>query len=89
MLDAARARDHPEPWLGLTEDRRFACGEPHVAGQHEFAAGATDAPFDLRDAHEAACAQMVHQEPDRRLPASLAAAGRYSMIRVTSTWEMK
>ncbi len=89
VLDAAPAGDQAERRLELTEDRRFARGEAHVARQHELAAGAADATLDLRDGDETAGAQMAKQERDRASPVSFAASSRYSAIRVTSTCEMK
>src|SRR6202521_392169 len=71
VLNAARAGVHAEPRFRLTENRRFSCGEAHVAGQHEFTAGAADASLDLRDGDEAARAQMAKQEADRRFAGQL------------------
>jgi hypothetical protein len=56
--------------LRLAENRRFAAGA-HVAGEHELVAGGADAPLDLRDADEAAGAQMAKQKPDRRFAGQL------------------
>lgn len=56
----------PEPALRLTENRRLPRGIAHVAREHELAAGAAHASFDLRDGDEPACAQMAKQKADRR-----------------------
>jgi hypothetical protein len=65
VLDAARAGDQAEPQLRLTEHRRLSRGKPHVARQHELTAGATDAPFDLRDRDEPTRTQVAKQEAER------------------------
>jgi hypothetical protein len=67
VLRSASAWDQTERGLELTEDRRLPRGETHVARQHELAAGAAHATLDLRDADQAARAQMAKHEGDRRL----------------------
>ena len=67
MLDAAAARDHPHRRLQLAENRRLSRGKAHVARQHELAAGAANAAFDLRDGDKAACAEVAKQQANRRL----------------------
>lgn len=64
VQDAARARDQAEPQLRLTEHRRLSRGKPHVAGQHELTAGATDTPFDLGD-REPTRTQVAKQQAER------------------------
>ena len=71
VLGGAPAGEQTERRLELTEDRRLARGEAHVARQHELAAGGADATLDLRDGDEAACAQMAEQNGDRRLAGQL------------------
>ena len=66
VLGGAAAGDLTERRLELREDRRFARGEAHVAGEHELAASRAHAALDLRDGDEAACAQVAEQERDRR-----------------------
>ena len=70
-MHAPRAGDQAEPRLGLTEDRRLSRGKPHVARQHELAAGAADATLDLRDGNEAARAETPKKEGDRRFAGQL------------------
>src|ERR1700747_3160821 len=47
---AASAGMHSNPDFGLAQQRVFARRKAHVAGQDEFAARASDAASDLRDA---------------------------------------
>jgi hypothetical protein len=63
--------EQTERRLELAEDRRFARGKAHVAGEHELAAGAADAALDLRNGDEAARAQMAKQEGNRRIAGQL------------------
>ena len=89
VLDGARAGYRTEPGLRLTENRRLPRGIAHVAREHELAAGAAHASFDLRDRDEPACAQMAKQKTDRRFADKLRRLLPVSLILVTSTWEMK
>ena len=85
----AAARDLPERRLELGEDRCLSRGEPHVAGQHELAAGTSDPAFDLRDRDQPARAQVPESAAIDASPVSTAASARYSATRVRSTCEMK
>jgi hypothetical protein len=64
VLGGAAAGNLAERRLELREDRRLARREAHVARQHELAAGGANAPVDLRDADEAARAQVAKQQRD-------------------------
>jgi hypothetical protein len=63
-LSGSSAGEQAERRLELTEDRRLARGEPHVTGQHEFAAGTAYSSLYLRNGDQAAGAQVMEQECD-------------------------
>jgi len=64
VLDAAGTRDQAESHLRLAEYRRLSRGKAHVARQHEFAAGAANVTFDVRNGDEAAGAQVAKQQSE-------------------------
>jgi hypothetical protein len=67
VLRGAPAGEQTERRLDLSKDCCLSRGETHVARQYELAAGAAHATLDLRDADQAARAEMAKQEGDRRL----------------------
>ena len=71
MLGGAATGEHAERGLELTEDRRLSRREAHVGRQHELAADAAYATLDLRDRDQAALAQAVKQQGERRLARQL------------------
>ena len=89
VLGCTTAGYLPECRFELGEDRCLACGEPHVARQHEFAAGTTYAPFDLGDRDQMARAQVPEQRGDRCFAGQHRGLGPYSATRARSTCEMK
>jgi hypothetical protein len=62
MLRATAAGNRAEGRLELREDRGLARRETHVARQCELASGGAHTPFDLRDGHRAAGAQMAEEQ---------------------------
>jgi hypothetical protein len=71
VLSGARAGKQTERGLYLTKNRRLTRRKPHVAREHELAAGAACSALNLRDANEAACAQTAKQERERRFSRQL------------------
>jgi hypothetical protein len=88
VLSGAPAWDRAQRRLELAKDGWFARGKRMSHASTKSPAGAACATFDLRDTDERARAEVAKQETDRRLR-SVHGPARYSLIRVTSTWEMK
>ena len=77
MLHAARTRCRADADLDLSQDGVLPGGEPHVAGQRQFAARPAGPAADLRDRHDRQLAELVPQHAQRRIvrPARLGRLG--------------
>ena len=67
VLQAARARGRAGTDLDLPQDGVLPSGEPHVARQRQFAAGAAGPAAELRDRHDRQLAKFVPQHAQRRV----------------------
>ena len=77
----AASRDHTSPDFEVRQDRFFAAGEAHVAGQRKLTSDTGGASADRRDRHNRRPAQ-AHEHVGQRLQARLAPGEAESFPRV-------